>query len=54
MENLLTTHIELSNDGLCYYDKSKQCCNVDYITGAIQYIVPPCYTCEYYKTSTEL
>ena len=34
--------------GTCYYNESKKCLNIGYITGSIQYCVPPCYTCENY------
>lgn len=34
--------------GTCYYNESKKCINIGYITGSIQYCIPPCYTCENY------
>lgn len=48
LKNIDDKSIDLSYDGTCYYDKLKQCSNTAYITGAIQYVVPPCYTCDNY------
>lgn len=44
-----TKIIQPLNNMSCHYDKLKICPNTDYITGAIQYCVPPCYSCENYK-----
>lgn len=38
----------IKQEGTCYYNELKKCSNIGYITGSIQYCVPPCYTCENY------
>ena len=38
----------IKQEGICYYNELKKCSNIGYITGSIQYCVPPCYTCENY------